>query len=333
MFLKTRFVLLASAISVAASFASPWEMLSPIPRGPQQEESIATIGTDMYILGGINLVPTNATSVPSIKYMQVYSTTTDTWRNASDIPETLNHANMASLNGRLYVLGFITGDGVNYPVARSYVYTPESDSWATLPSMPCGTERGASAVGVWGDNIVVAGGLNFTNFLNGEQTTVALTSMFNTRTMQWDTAFPDLPDAGRDHCGGVVLNNTFYVVGGRVSGEKNVRGTVLAMDMSASSREWVQMAGQMPTPRGSHSTALLDGHIYTFGGEGNPVGNGIFDNVEVYDVESDTWEVLPPMPGPRHGTATAVVDGRIYIPGGANKGGAGAVDTNQVFTP
>ncbi|WDK23675.1 kelch domain-containing protein [Colletotrichum graminicola] len=315
------------------SNSDSWHLLPPIPLGPQQEESVAAIGGDIYIVGGINLVPPNATTIPSVSYMQVYSTTTNTWRRVADIPMAVNHANMASLNGKLYVLGAIAGSGVNYPIANSFAYTPATDTWDALPPMPAGTERGAAGVGVWGDNIVIAGGLNYTDFLNGAQTTVPWTSMFNTRTLQWDTAFPDLPDGGRDHCGGVVLGDTFYVVGGRVSGERNVRGTVWAMDLGNATRTWVEMEGKMPTPRGSHSTALVDGKIYTFGGEGNPVGNGIFNNVEVYDVKADSWEVLAPMPEPRHGTAAAVVDGRVYIPGGAYKGGAGAVDSNQMFIP
>lgn len=324
--------LVASAVSLPAR-SNSWQLLAPIPLGPQQEESVASIGSDIYIVGGINLVPANPTTIPSVSYMQVYSTAANTWRRVADIPTPVNHANMASLGGKLFVLSAIAGQGVNYPIANSYAYDPATDAWSALPPMPAGTERGASAVGVWGDNIVIAGGLNYTNFLNSAQTTVPWTSMFNTRTLQWDTTFPDLPDGGRDHCGGVVLGNTFYVVGGRVSGEKNVRGTVLAMDLSKAKREWVELKGKMPTPRGSISTALVNGKIYTFGGEGNPVGNGIFDNVEVYDVKSDSWQVLPPMPRPRHGTAAAVVDGRIYIPGGADKGGAGAVDTNQMFIP
>lgn len=309
-----------------------WDLLTPIPLGPQQEESVASLGPDFYIVGGITTVPANRTNIPSLQHMQVYSTETNTWRRAADIPVPVNHANMAALDGKLYVLGAIAGQGENWPIGNSWVYTPEKDAWDGLPSMPAGTERGASAVGVWRENIIIAGGLNYTNFFNGVQYTIPWVSMFNTRTREWDTDFPDLPDLGRDHCGGVVVNDTFYVVGGRVSGEKNVRGSVLVMDLAAEDRVWVEKA-EMPTPRGSHSTALVGGKIYTFGGEGNPVGNGIFDNVEVYDIEADSWEVLPPMPFPRHGTATAVVDGRIYIPGGANTGGAGATDTNQIFFP
>ncbi|POS74309.1 hypothetical protein DHEL01_v207302 [Diaporthe helianthi] len=332
MFRRLHPLLVFAALSRSSpSYVQPeWGLLSPLPLGPQQEESVATVGTEFYIAGGITIVPANRTSIPSLQHVQVYSTTTNTWRRAADMPMAINHANMAALGGKIYILGAIAGQGENWPVGNSWVYSPEDDAWADLPSMPAGTERGASAVGVWRDSIIVAGGLNYTNFFNGLQYTVPWVSMYNTRTGEWDTDLPDLPDQGRDHCGGVVVNDTFYVVGGRVSGEKNVRGSVLAMDLAADDRVWVERAA-MPTPRGSHSTGLVGGKIYTFGGEGNPVGNGIFDNVEVYDIEADSWQVLPPMPMPRHGTATAVVDGRIYIPGGADTGGAGATDTNQVF--
>ena len=90
----------------------------------------------------------------------------------------------------------------------------------------------------------------------------------------------------------------------------------------------------MPTSRGGVASAVLDGRLYVFGGEGAPdVASGVFDAVEVYDVAGDRWSVLEPMPSPRHGMGAAAVDGRIIIPGGADEQAFGAVETVSSYQP
>lgn len=59
----------------------------------------------------------------------------------------------------------------------------------------------------------------------------------------------------------------------------------------------------------------------------------MFDNVEVYDAETDVWDVLEPMDLPRHGTSAAAVNGRIYIPGEGIVEGVGATDAFDAFSP
>lgn len=323
--------------------ASSWKSLTPIAIEPRQEHGVAAVGEDVYILGGITTLNTSLQALPSLPLAQAYSTSKDEWRRIADLPIPTNHANVASLNGNLYLLGAltgvlnVTGMGTNWTndVPINYAYTPETDAWAELPPMPDGTWRGASAVGVWRDTVLIAGGLTGQVAADGvPQPTVALVSAFNTTSETW-TALPDLPEP-RDHVGGAVVDDVFYVVGGRLNSSTEVRGTVFALELLADKKEWELRAGQMPTPRGGLSTAAVRTRIYTFGGEGaitDERPEGVYDNVEVYDTTTDTWEVLPPMAHPRHGTGAAAVDGKIYIPGGANHTNAGAVDKNDVFIP
>ncbi|KAJ7263923.1 hypothetical protein C8J57DRAFT_1333170 [Mycena rebaudengoi] len=198
--------------------------------------------------------------------------------------------------------------------------------------MPAGTARGAAAVGVHGHTVYLAGGLLELNLITGAQPSSAAVSAFNTLTRRW-SVLPSLPEA-RDHVGGAVIGNMFFVVGGRVNGVPNVRDTVFALDLNAVGLGWVEKA-HMPTARGGLSTAVIGDRIYTFGGEGdaNLVPNGVYNNVEVYCAGEDRWEVLPPMPHPRHGTNAASIAGRIYIPGGGNVTGAGLQSHTDFFSP
>lgn len=92
------------------------------------------------------------------------------------------------------------------------------------------TARGASAMGVHGSTIYVAGGLTLLNAITSVQTTVDTVTSYDTKTQQW-TTLPSLPE-GRDHVGGVVIGDVFYVVGGRINGIRNVQNTVFAMFQS-----------------------------------------------------------------------------------------------------
>jgi N-acetylneuraminic acid mutarotase len=88
----------------------------------------------------------------------------------------------------------------------------------------------------------------------------------------------------------------------------------------------------MPTPRGGIAAAAVGGCLYVFGGEGNQFHpRGIFDQVEVYDPSTDSWQALDPMAAPRHGIGAAVAGSRIYLPGGATVQGFGATAVHQAY--
>ncbi|KXJ87967.1 kelch domain-containing protein [Microdochium bolleyi] len=310
--------------------------LRKIPAGPRQEHSVAAVGLEVIVLGGITppASPT-ATEIPSLALIEAYAPLTDSWRRIADLPTPMNHANIATAQGKLYVLGGLTGTGVMEPTGNCFRYDAWLDRWETISPMPGDAKRGAAAVAVWKNNVVVAGGLTYLNPFQGVQNTTSKVSAYDTVMRKW-SSLPDLPDSGRDHAGGAVWKDTFYVIGGRVSGRNNVKPDVFALDLRNPQDGWKRRAS-MPTARGGFSLANVHDKFYAFGGEGdkatvNPP-TGLYHNVEVYDPVKDKWEVLEPMPVPRHGTGAAVVLGKVYIPGGANVAGSGATDTMQSFTP
>ncbi|SEQ48606.1 Kelch motif-containing protein [Lentzea xinjiangensis] len=197
--------------------------------------------------------------------------------------------------------------------------------------MPEGTERGSAAIGVRGMKIYLAGGMRtLTPGSGGLQDTVDTVSSYDVVTGRWET-LPSLPQA-RDHVGGAVVGNTFYVLGGRDRGQVNVRDTVYAFDFR--DRRWTERA-PMPTARGGIASALVGTTIYTFGGEGNPAegSNSVFAENEAYDTTRDRWQRLTPMAVPRHGTAAVAVGSTIDIPGGGTAGGGSPVDVNDAYRP
>ena len=87
---------------------------------------------------------------------------------------------------------------------------------------------------------------------------------------------------------------------------------------------WTKKA-DMPTPRYSFSTSVVNGKIYAIGGVTTDP-DSIFANppeiavatVEEYNPATDTWTKKVDMPTPRYILSTSVVNGKIYAIGGAD---------------
>ena len=70
----------------------------------------------------------------------------------------------------------------------------------------------------------------------------------------------------------------------------------------------------MPTPRENCQALLVGEKVYIIGGYNDDVGH--LASVDVYDIESETWDSLSPMNTPRWGFGAATVDGTIFVFGG-----------------
>lgn len=291
-----------------------WEEVAPIASGARQEVSVLRLGDEVAVLGGFN------ESVQVVSSLDFYSPTTDAWRAASPAPERIHHANAAVVDGKLYVVGFLTGRGFT-PDGRTFIYEPATDTWRSGQPMPAGTERGASAVAVVEGRIVVAGGLR------GDA--VSDVSTYDPVADAWTENAP-MPD-GVDHATAQPFQGLVYVFGGRFRSIGSHTARVQIYDPAADT--WRD--GQpMPTSRAGLASAVLGELVYVFGGEGNADHpSGVFNDSEVYDPVSDSWTLVRPMRTRRHGTGAASLDGAIYIPGGAAVEAFGALHLHERYLP
>ncbi|UCG88145.1 MAG: hypothetical protein JSW71_06275 [Gemmatimonadota bacterium] len=80
---------------------------------------------------------------------------------------------------------------------------------------------------------------------------------------------------------------------------------------------WTPKA-DMPTPRWSPASSVVNGKIYIIGGTVADTGNrrANLQAVEVYDPETDTWIQEVDMPTARGWLSSSVVDGKLYAIGG-----------------
>lgn len=293
-----------------------WQARAPLDE-VRQETAVVAFGGEVWVLGGFG-----AGAAVSAR-VDVYDPRTDRWRPGPSLPEPMHHANVAVVGGSIVVAGSLRGAGFTAD-GRTYVLAPPSTTWTPRTVMPAGTERGGALVAALDGKVVVAGGLR-----GGA---VPLVSAYDVAADRWE-GLPSLPTA-RDHGAGVVVEGTFFAVGGRGGALAAHTAEVLALDVAAGA--WRARA-PMPTSRAGIAAAVRDGKVVVFGGEGNGgASTGVFADVELYDPARDAWTRLPPMPSPRHGMGAATaVDATgvafVHLPGGGDRQGLGAVAHHDAF--
>ena len=319
-------------LSIAAPQVPPsspqyhWQNLTSLPRF-RQEHSAATLDDNtIALVGGVTRVGDLDVQegLETIDWVELYDISSDSWHEVAPTPFKVNHPNVAVVDGKLFLLGGLIeaqDPPTPYPdwvaSGESHVYNPATNQWTQLAPMPAGTERGSAILGVYGKMIYVAGGMTYLR--PGEQDAVSLVSAFDTRTGKWKTLpspAANIPE-GRQHGVGAVQGNTFYVVGGRWMNKENVRGDVFMLNLKDLKAGWKTSSGHMPVARGGLSGAVVDGNFFTFGGESNPnADDGVFNEVEVFNIKSQKWTSLEPMAVPRHGSFGVAVGRKIYLAGG-----------------
>ncbi len=294
-----------------------WTERAPIASGPRLESGVVALDGRVYVL----VVFDSATSITA--EVAVYDPDQDAWSDAEPMPVALHHLNAAAAGGRLYVLG---GLGLDFtPVGDVFVYDPTTDRWTSGTAMPSGTERGASLVGVLGDDIVVAGG--------SRDDAVDTVSAYSISRDRWSERAP-LP-APSYHAVGVIDDaGVLHAIGGLsaglVDGTSHALTDVFAYDPAAD--RWSPGAA-MPTARGGCAAGLVGGLVLCAGGEADVSHHdGIAPETEAYDPAADRWTVLEPMRTPRGGTGGAAIGGRLYVPGGAEIPAFRPLDVNEAYS-
>jgi N-acetylneuraminic acid mutarotase len=292
----------------------------------------------------------------------------DPWQPAAALPAAVQETAVATLLGKVYVLGGFEGRSGETGAVR--IYDPSSDLWSDGPSLPTPAHHLGAAV--LGDSIYVLGGLkglSFTEIGNvwrldaGGSEGVELASMptgtergaglavtdgsqiyvvgglragqvvtdvsaYDPVSDGWSELLAPVP-VGRDHLVGGFAGGRLVAVGGRNVSISAITGRVDIYDPVADA--WTEGAGML-TPRAGAAAAVVGDRIVVVGGEGSGSASGVFAEAEVYDATADSWSALPDMPVPRHGMGAAAVGARVIVPGGADVQGFGAVDTVEVLT-
>jgi N-acetylneuraminic acid mutarotase len=295
-----------------------WEARAPVPEA-RTEVSVTTDGTLIYLLGGFRAEPGGSPSAP--RAMFAYDPAADQWTTRDPIPQGVNHAGFAAVDGKLYIIGGFR-ESTFAPTGAVRIYDPATGTWRD--GAPMLTARGALAVAVLDGKIHAIGG----NAQDGaglpphehgpsqSDNSVGTHEVYDPAADSWTRLAP-LPTP-RNHLGAAAVGGRIHVVGGRVAGNLEMTAHEI-FDPAAGS--W-SAGPAVPTGRSGIAVVAHRGMVYVFGGETvRPGLSKTFDEAERYDPAAGRWERLPPMPTARHGLGAAPFGDAIYVIGGGPQPG------------
>lgn len=283
-----------AALAVLCSCAappppSPWVRLADMPAG-RAKFGVAALDGRLYVVGGYD----------TLKQVLVYDIAADRWQDGPPLLRGTDNVAALAAGGKVYALGGEAGTAVQ-------VFDPRSDRWSAGPPLP--TRRFASAAAELRGRLHLAGGWNTSNSASAS---LASQEVFDLAAQAWmrDAAPLQTP---RNAAAAGVVDGRLVVTGGRTPGIRAVDQRPLASTeiYDPANNRWAEGA-PLPTARGSLAAAVLDGKLYTFGGE--TAAREVSDDVERFD--GVRWQVLPPMPLAVHGLGAVAHGGAIYVMGG-----------------
>ena len=280
--------------------ALSWQAFPPLP-APRQEHAVVAWNERLIVVGGY---AGTGFGPPSTSVL-AWQPGAVTWTALPDLPEALHHAHAAVLEGKLYVVGFLTGFDFAHD-GRGWTLTEANAKWTSMPGLSAATARGGGCATTWKGQLWVLGGLRSLK-------SVASVDRFDVAIQAWVVG-PALPEA-RDHLACGVVADQLVVAGGRNGGVGN--HSPKTWTLATPGGAW-QSRAPMAVSRGGVAAAVWQDRLVVAGGEGNKaIKSGVFAEVEAYDLVADAWIRLPDMVVPRHGNGAAVVGGRLHVPGGA----------------
>jgi large repetitive protein len=308
--------------SELASGPGSWESL-PAGDAPmhRHENGYVRVGARFYLVGGRGERP-----------IEIFDPITRTWTTGAAAPMELHHFQAVEYEGRVYVLGAMTGRyPTEPPVPAVQIYDPAMDRWSEGVAVPGDRRRGGAGVVVHDGLIYLVAGIQ-NGHTDGH---VAWLDSFDPRTGEW-RRLADAPRA-RDHFHAAVIDGKIYAAGGRRSSAGTGQPfelTIAEVDVyDLESGQWSTLpsAANLPTPRAGSAVAVLNGRLLVLGGESG-VQQAAHSEVEAYDPATGRWISLSPLLQGRHGTQAIVHDNEVYIAAGSRTRGATEINSQEIFS-
>lgn len=232
------------------------------------------------------------------------------WTEGPDLPLDLDEPRGATIGGKIYLAGGITG--IDYisdekllldPSDQLWRFDPKTGEYAELAPLP----RALNHMGVVahdGDLYVLGG--------YGETLDVDTSDAFYRYEVGRDrwSRMPDMPRP--------VAAMAVAAIGDRLivaGGARDNVPTADAFEFDFGSRRWSRLPS-MPRPRDHTGSIAIGDTLYVLGGR-TPKSFAV-KTAESYDVERRRWNRLAPMPVGSGGLGVVAADGRLFAVGGGN---------------
>ncbi len=240
-----------------------WETIASVPVA-MHHTAMASAGGKLYVMGGVingqgGPHPNGAEWTGSTNAFE-YDPAKDAWKTIKTLPHSTAAAGVASLGGKIYVIGGIDIDGIALDLVQEY--NPATDTWAARAVMP--TKREHVAVAVLDSLIYVVSG-------RIGQNSMGKLEAYSPAGDKWYT-FKDMPTV-RSDIGFAQSGGRFYAMGGEKPGIFDVNE-----EYDPVANSW-KTALKMTATRKAVATVNFEDTIFVFGGFS---AGGLINTVEAF---------------------------------------------------
>lgn len=237
------------------------------------------------------------------------------WDTASDMPHQRGeHAGLV-YQGKMYLFGGVGLNGTSHRKGPNEVdvYDPTKNEWSTVTTMPETRNHFTVGNSLYGNEVWITGGKLDGTASQGTQRV----DVYNLDTNEWRRG-PDLPE---EHWAGpsVVLGDHLHVLTGAIN-NRETEDHHFVLDLKNEAGGW-QIKDPVPEPRVHAAAVAFEQKVWLIGGEYHHKHDGDTDTVQVYDPETDDWDLSQPkIPEKRshHEWATFVFNGEIWSVSGVD---------------
>jgi len=248
----------------------------------------------------------------AVDRLDLFDVATGTWSVGPPLPHQYDHASLAELGGRLYVVGGYTG-GLSNPTNEVWSLGPGDPAWTDEPDLA--TRRGALGTGSAGGKLVAVGGVD-------ENGNVLSTTEIFTPGRGWSPG-PNL-SMPREHLAAAGAGDKVYAIAGRNPGGavRSVESFIIGSD------QWNDEGALHDARSGIGAGTTSSGRVCTGGGEvpGRP---DTVPSIECYD--GGRWRRVANMSVPRHGLAVVAEGKRVHLVAGGPQPGFSFSDAHEVL--
>lgn len=242
------------------------------------------------------------------------------WEAGFTLPYPAEYPAVTAYEGELYVFG--GGDENQDSQDIAYKFSPETESWTELATMPVKALR--TSASVVGDRIYIIDGSQEDPYSHGNGTV----RIYDPEADEWELG-ERRPVISRDP-GQTTDGDLIYVFGGNHYGE-----SIPSAHAYDPERDTWNELSQMPFPNrqfSCHYISNLD-LIYMFGGE-SPDEGPERDDVLTYNPETDTYDDSPTnLPEPSQTIPSTVYRGKVLFAGGEKPDATTGQRTFRIYDP
>ena len=281
---------------------------------------VAVVNGKIYAIGGLTDENNPLSTV------EEFNPQSDGWTSMMPMPTARSGFAIAVYQNKIYVVGGTVGNGF---VGNNEVYDPVSNTWETKASMP--TPRADLSASVVNDEIYLIGGEKYsstTPFYN----VTNINEVYDPVNDTWITK-TSIPTSVQGYAS-AVLDNEIYFMGGSPESTSPVIAHVTSANQvyDPETDSW-SLASNLPKANSYGAAAATEGYlapprIYCVGGFSAGKFSG---QVQAYNSENNSWNIVDPMPTARAYLSVADVNDVLYAIGGFD--GTNWLNVNEQYKP